>query len=268
MTSSKRGVESALSCPHALYLSFTHRTRPRLRLQHSIPRPCLGLRPVSRGGVITTTWHARSGGHHGRHGLDRGYVLYTQHPVPECRSSAPLPPPSTFFLLTANATQQAGASTWGSSRPSSRLTGKARAGSCASHPSTSTATRCVRCVCCLRSTTLPVFLTFLCFATRLFFPPCLPHSPAPLLAEPARQVTNDDFAAFIAATRFQTENEKFGWSFVFEGLLTEEVLQNVTQAVAGAGAWVAPWSACMHCLAGMRVRMQGLLRACSDNVPW
>jgi hypothetical protein len=51
-------------------------------------------------------------------------------------------------------------------------------------------------------------------------------------------VTNDDFAAFIAATNFETENEKFGWSFVFEGLLTEEILQNVTQAVAGAGACV------------------------------
>lgn len=49
-------------------------------------------------------------------------------------------------------------------------------------------------------------------------------------------MTNDDFAAFVAATGFQTENERFGWSFVFEALLTEEILRNITQAVAGAGA--------------------------------
>ena len=51
-------------------------------------------------------------------------------------------------------------------------------------------------------------------------------------------MTNDDFAAFIAATGFQTENERFGWSFVFEALLTEEILRNITQAVAGAGACI------------------------------
>ncbi len=62
-----------------------------------------------------------------------------------------------------------------------------------------------------------------------------PYAPLP---SPPTQVTNDDFAAFIAATGFETENERFGWSFVFEGLLTEEILRNITQAVAGAGRCV------------------------------
>lgn len=61
-------------------------------------------------------------------------------------------------------------------------------------------------------------------------------------------MTNDDFAAFIAATDFQTENERFGWSFVFEALLTEEILRNITQAVAGAGACVhaAHYASMLH----------------------
>jgi formylglycine-generating enzyme len=49
------------------------------------------------------------------------------------------------------------------------------------------------------------------------------------------QVTNHKYAAFVNATGYRTENEKFGWSFVFEYFLSQEVLQNITQAVAGAG---------------------------------
>ena len=35
-------------------------------------------------------------------------------------------------------------------------------------------------------------------------------------------VTNDEFAAFVASTRHVTEAERYGWSFVFEGLLPDD----------------------------------------------
>jgi formylglycine-generating enzyme len=34
-------------------------------------------------------------------------------------------------------------------------------------------------------------------------------------------VTNEQFAAFVEATRYRTESERFGWSFVFAGHLTK-----------------------------------------------
>ena len=48
-------------------------------------------------------------------------------------------------------------------------------------------------------------------------------------------VTNDQFAAFVAATGHVTEAESFGWSFVFAGLLPEEFPD--TRAVASAPWW-------------------------------
>jgi formylglycine-generating enzyme required for sulfatase activity len=62
----------------------------------------------------------------------------------------------------------------------------------------------------------------------------------------AHAVTNDDFAAFVHATGYSTDAERFGWSFVFAGLLPEdfEPTRAVTQApwwrqVFGAG-WQHP----------------------------
>ena len=48
-------------------------------------------------------------------------------------------------------------------------------------------------------------------------------------------VTNDEFAAFIAATGHKTEAEVFGWSFVFGGLLPDDFPP--TRAVAAAPWW-------------------------------
>lgn len=52
------------------------------------------------------------------------------------------------------------------------------------------------------------------------------------------EVNNQDFATFVNATGYQTEAEKFGDSFVFEGLLESEARRNVTLAVAQAPWWV------------------------------
>lgn len=51
----------------------------------------------------------------------------------------------------------------------------------------------------------------------------------------ATTVTNDDFAAFIDATGYETESERFGWSFVFWSDIPERMRK--TDAVQGAEWW-------------------------------
>jgi formylglycine-generating enzyme len=48
-------------------------------------------------------------------------------------------------------------------------------------------------------------------------------------------VTNDDFAAFVADTRHVTDAERFGWSFVFAGLLPDDFEE--TRAVVQTPWW-------------------------------
>ena len=48
-------------------------------------------------------------------------------------------------------------------------------------------------------------------------------------------VSNEDFAEFIEATGYATEAERFGWSFVFEGLLPDDFPP--TQSVVQAPWW-------------------------------
>ena len=48
-------------------------------------------------------------------------------------------------------------------------------------------------------------------------------------------VTNERFAAFVKATGYRTEAERYGWSFVFAGLLPDDFPP--TQAVAAAPWW-------------------------------
>src|ERR671930_191982 len=48
-------------------------------------------------------------------------------------------------------------------------------------------------------------------------------------------VSNDRFAAFAAATGYRTEAERFGWSFVFAGLLPDDYPP--TRGVATAPWW-------------------------------
>ncbi|MBT3942007.1 MAG: formylglycine-generating enzyme family protein [Chloroflexi bacterium] len=53
----------------------------------------------------------------------------------------------------------------------------------------------------------------------------------------ATTVTNAQFAEFIDATGFETEAERFGWTFVFHDFISEETAKTVTQAVAGSEWW-------------------------------
>lgn len=50
-------------------------------------------------------------------------------------------------------------------------------------------------------------------------------------------VSNDRFAAFVAATGYRTEAEKFGWSFVFSGLLDDGPSAAIEGVAAGAPWW-------------------------------
>ncbi|KAM6300872.1 formylglycine-generating enzyme [Aegotheles albertisi] len=52
------------------------------------------------------------------------------------------------------------------------------------------------------------------------------------------EVSNEEFERFVNATGYVTEAEKFGDSFVFEGMLSEEVKADIHQAVAAAPWWL------------------------------
>ncbi|XP_033822697.1 formylglycine-generating enzyme [Periophthalmus magnuspinnatus] len=53
-----------------------------------------------------------------------------------------------------------------------------------------------------------------------------------------QEVTNRQFQSFVNATGYVTEAEKFGDSFVFEGILSEAVKHEISQAVAAAPWWL------------------------------
>ncbi|KAL8212676.1 UNVERIFIED_CONTAM: Formylglycine-proteinrating enzyme [Gekko kuhli] len=46
------------------------------------------------------------------------------------------------------------------------------------------------------------------------------------------EVSNAEFEKFVNATGYLTEAEKFGDSFVFEGMLSEQVKSGIQQAVS------------------------------------
>ncbi|OXU24542.1 hypothetical protein TSAR_015610 [Trichomalopsis sarcophagae] len=60
------------------------------------------------------------------------------------------------------------------------------------------------------------------------------------------EVSNADFQEFVTASNYKTEAEKFGDSFVFEGLLSKDIKNEIKEAVAQAPWWLpvkgAVWS--------------------------
>ncbi len=59
-------------------------------------------------------------------------------------------------------------------------------------------------------------------------------------------VTNTEFAAFVAATGYITDAERFGWSFVFRQFVPARLARAVRRAVAGAEWWWPIPGACWH----------------------
>jgi len=52
------------------------------------------------------------------------------------------------------------------------------------------------------------------------------------------EVSNQQFKEFIDVTGYQTDSEKFNWSFVFEGMINEKQNQEITKTVAAAPWWL------------------------------
>lgn len=52
-------------------------------------------------------------------------------------------------------------------------------------------------------------------------------------------VSNDDFRAFVRSTKYTTEAEKFGWSFVFKSFVGSESVKAEAESVPGASWWLA-----------------------------
>src|SRR3546814_7319167 len=57
------------------------------------------------------------------------------------------------------------------------------------------------------------------------------------------QTTNIEYSAFVNATGYVTDSEKYGWSFVFYTAVSDAVYATVTQGVAGAEWWVQVFGA-------------------------
>ncbi|NXG19075.1 SUMF2 enzyme, partial [Grallaria varia] len=53
-----------------------------------------------------------------------------------------------------------------------------------------------------------------------------------------RPVTNRDFREFVREKKYKTEAEAFGWSFVFEDFVSEELKKKVTQKLESAPWWL------------------------------
>ncbi|HEY0828028.1 MAG TPA: formylglycine-generating enzyme family protein [Bacilli bacterium] len=51
-------------------------------------------------------------------------------------------------------------------------------------------------------------------------------------------VTNDDFKTFVEAAGYVTEAERFGWSYVFHLLASDEVKEKVTEVPQGVPWWL------------------------------
>ncbi|XP_061596836.1 inactive C-alpha-formylglycine-generating enzyme 2 isoform X1 [Cololabis saira] len=51
-------------------------------------------------------------------------------------------------------------------------------------------------------------------------------------------VTNADFRDFVRAEKYKTEAETFGWSFVFEDFVSDEVKSKITQRIESAPWWL------------------------------
>uniref|UniRef100_A0A4W4EF51 Sulfatase-modifying factor enzyme-like domain-containing protein n=1 Tax=Electrophorus electricus TaxID=8005 RepID=A0A4W4EF51_ELEEL len=51
-------------------------------------------------------------------------------------------------------------------------------------------------------------------------------------------VTNSDFREFVKSQKYKTEAETFGWSFVFQDFVSEEMKSKITQKIESAPWWL------------------------------
>ena len=86
----------------------------------------------------------------------------------------------------------------------------------------------------------------------------------------ATAVTNAAFAEFIDATGYTTESERYGWSFVFHGHLSNKYVERLTRtnAVVGLQWWLAVPGACWRRPFGERSDLKGLDHHPVIHVSW
>ena len=80
-------------------------------------------------------------------------------------------------------------------------------------------------------------------------------------------VTNEEFAQFVKETGYRTESEKYGWSFVFYKLLTQEELAE-SQQVEGTPWWNAVPGACWNHPEGLHSSIENRLDHPVIHVTW
>ena len=86
----------------------------------------------------------------------------------------------------------------------------------------------------------------------------------------AQAVTNAQFAAFIEATGYETEAERFGWSFVFKRHLSRQMARRLekTNAVVQAPWWIAVPGARWNLPEGPGRDLRGRERHPAVHVSW
>lgn len=73
------------------------------------------------------------------------------------------------------------------------------------------------------------------------------------------EVSNQDFADFVKETNYTTDAEKFGNSFVFKGILNNEVKSKISQVVALAPWWMPLSNTSWKFPEGLNSSIKGLI---------
>nr|WP_209860525.1 formylglycine-generating enzyme family protein [Paenibacillus shirakamiensis] len=81
-------------------------------------------------------------------------------------------------------------------------------------------------------------------------------------------VTNADFQQFVDATGYLTEAERFGWSFVFHLLVSEDTRRHVTNVPVGAPWWLVVEGASWKCPEGLDSGVQDRMNHPVIHISW
>lgn len=81
-------------------------------------------------------------------------------------------------------------------------------------------------------------------------------------------VNNQEFKAFVDATGYVTEAERFGWSYVFHLLTSEEVKAQVTQVPQGVPWWLPVEGACWNKPEGPDSNIEDRMNHPVTHVSW
>lgn len=81
-------------------------------------------------------------------------------------------------------------------------------------------------------------------------------------------VTNAQYKAFVDATGYLTEAERFGWSFVFHLLVSEEIKQTVDQVPRDVPWWYVVEGACWYAPEGPGSHVENRMNHPAIHISW